>query len=70
MRHDIPDDARQLLIDERRLAIERANRIARMLGMALAKVDRAERAARWRADDGEREAVMSAVTSTVTLDDR
>lgn len=56
MRHDIPDDARALLIDERRQAIERANRIARMLGMALAKVDRTERAARWRADDGEREA--------------
>lgn len=55
MRHDIPADARQVLVTERRHAIERANAIARLLGMPLVKGDRAERAARWHADDGERE---------------
>ena len=54
MRHDIPEDARALLSTERRHALERANAIARLLGLALARVDRSERAARWHADDGER----------------
>ena len=57
MRHDIPDDARALLVTERRHAIERANAIARLLGMPLAKADRSERAARWRSDGGQREPV-------------
>ena len=57
MRHDIPEDARALLSTERRHALERANAIARLLGLALARVDRSERAARWHADDGEREPV-------------
>ena len=57
MRHDIPPDARTLLVTERRHAIERANAIARLLGMPIVKGDRAPLTERWRTDDGEREPV-------------
>ena len=57
MRIDIPADVRALLVTERRHAIERANAIARLLGMPIVKGDRAPLTERWRTDDGEREPV-------------